>query len=543
MRDQTNASVFHMADRFSRSSALPFALSSVLSLSLLICLTLSSRPALGNDIALPAGLALKLSPLEAAAEMAPEAPVEDAPLSNEEITDIWSRIRLGFAIPDLQNPLVASQMNWYVSRPDYIQRTTVRASRYLYHVLEELEKRNMPTELALLPFIESAFNPEAYSSAKASGMWQFIPSTGRDYKLAQNLFRDDRRNIIASTDAALTYLQKLHRMFGDWQLALAAYNWGEGSVQRAIRKNQALNLPIDFNSLSRHMPNETRNYMPKLQAVKNIIANPEQYNLALPNVNNQPYFTTINKTSDIDIKVAAQLAEMPLAEFKALNPQFNRPVITGDEQTKILLPHDNADKFQANLSNWGRALSSWTTHTITSAREKVEALAARFSTTPEILREANRIPPKMQLKAGSTILVPKQEESHNVADIAPALIDSATLSLESDAPPFRRFSHRVGRHDSLAKVAQRYRVSTDQIREWNGLRQAKLSPGQHLQIQVPNRVARARAGRSTMLAKQHTGRSNLVAKHQAGRSSMVAKHQARNKPVLTERHGKKRRQG
>jgi membrane-bound lytic murein transglycosylase D len=501
MRDQLNASVCLMAT----------------------CLSLILFPAsaFGNDIALPPGLALKLAPLEAAAEMTSDVPVDETPLSNEEINDIWARIRRGFAIPDLQNPLVAGQMNWYVNRPDYIQRTTIRASRYLYHVLEELEKRNMPTELALLPFIESAFNPEAYSSAKAAGMWQFIPSTGRDYNLAQNLFRDDRRNVIASTDAALTYLQKLYGIFGDWQLALAAYNWGEGSVGRAIRKNQAMHLPIDFNSLSRHMPNETRNYVPKLQAVKNIIADPAQYHLALPKVNNQPYFTAVNKTGDIDVKVAAQLAEMPLDEFKALNPQFNRPVITGNDQTKILLPQENADKFKINLAGWGRSLSSWTTHTITTAREKIEALAAKFSTTPDVLREANHIPPKMRLRAGSTILVPKSEESHNVADIAPALVDSATLSMEPDVADFRRVSYRVGKRDSIASVAQRYKVSVAQLREWNGLRQDKLSAGQSLQIQVPNRLARARAGRS----------------------SMVAHHHVHGKPVVVARHGKRRHLG
>src|SRR4051812_45830473 len=182
--------------------------------------------------------------------------------------DVWGRIRKGFGIPDLDNPLVQTQTTWYSSRPDYFQRTTTRASLYLYHVVEELEKRNMPTELALLPFIESAFNPQAYSTAKAAGMWQFIPSTGRDFKLKQNTFKDERRDVIASTDAALTYLQRLYGMFGDWQLALAAYNWGEGSVQRAINRNRAAGKPIDFNTLSAQMPLETRNYVPKLQAVK-----------------------------------------------------------------------------------------------------------------------------------------------------------------------------------------------------------------------------------------------------------------------------------
>src|SRR5450830_349679 len=238
-------------------------------------------------------------------------------LPGMEDIDIWARIRKGFGIPNLENPLVDNQTQWYSSRPDYIQRTTVRASRYLFHVVQELEKRGMPTELALLPFIESAFNPQALSTAKAAGMWQFIPSTGRNFNLKQNMFTDERRDVLASTDAALNYLQKLYGMFGDWQLALAAYNWGEGSVQRAINRNLAAGLPIDFNTLSAQMPNETRNYVPKLQAVKNIIAMPAEYNIDLPKVDNQPYFVTIGKTRNIDVKVAAQLAELSLDEFKA----------------------------------------------------------------------------------------------------------------------------------------------------------------------------------------------------------------------------------
>ena len=162
-------------------------------------------------------------------------------------------------MPDLNNPLVANHVTWYSSRPDYIQRTTQRASRYLFHVVQELERRGMPMELALLPFIESAFNPQAFSSAKAAGMWQFIPSTGRDYNLKQNIFRDERRDVIASTNAALNYLQKLYGMFGDWHLALAAYNWGEGSVSRAINNARAAGLDTEYNSLSAFMPAETRN--------------------------------------------------------------------------------------------------------------------------------------------------------------------------------------------------------------------------------------------------------------------------------------------
>ncbi len=396
--------------------------------------------------------------------------------------DLWERIRQGFAIPDLNNPLVATHVTWYSSRPDYIQRTTLRASRYLYHVVQELEKRNMPMELALLPFIESAFNPQAYSTAKAAGMWQFIPSTGRDFNLKQNMFRDERRDVVASTNAALNYLQKLYGMFGDWQLALAAYNWGEGSVSRALAKANAAGRGTDFNSLSVYMPNETRNYYPKLQAVKNIIAAPTQYGIRLPKVDNQPYFVSVNKTRDIDIKLAAQLAEMPLEEFKALNPQFNRPVITGSPNTHILLPHLNAEKFRENLSKWTKALSSWTAHKVTAARERIDVIAARFKTTPQVIREANAIPPNMHPKAGSVVLVPKATVDAD-KDIGQELADNAMLAVEPDEVR-RKITVKVGKRDTMASITRRYKVSAADVREWNDLKGDKLKAGQQLSLQV-----------------------------------------------------------
>lgn len=403
-------------------------------------------------------------------------------LTMEEI-DIWERIRKGFNIQDLENPLVLEQSNWYSARPEYIQRTTTRASRYLFHVVQELEKRGMPTELALLPFIESAFNPEAYSSAKAAGMWQFIPTTGLMFKLKQTMFKDERRDVLASTTAALNYLEKLYGMFGDWQLALAAYNWGEGSVQRAIKKNEAAGKPTDFNSLSALMPAETRNYVPKLQAVKNIIAHPDQYGINLPKVENQPYFVTIGKTRDIDIKIAAQLAELSVTEFKALNPQFNRPVITGGDKTKILMPQANAEKFKINLAKWNRPLSSWTSHTV-SKRERIENIAKMFSTLPEILREVNHIPPKMLLQAGSTILVPKASEA-SAKDIAPEVLDNAVIALAPDVPDTKRIYVKVGKRDNLASIASRYKVSIAQLKSWNSLSRDSVSRGQSLRLQVP----------------------------------------------------------
>ncbi|RJG01505.1 transglycosylase SLT domain-containing protein [Noviherbaspirillum sedimenti] len=427
-------------------------------------------------------------------------PPQSQSLAMEEM-DVWERIRKGFGIPDLDNPLVISQTNWYSARPDYIQRTTTRASRYLYHVVVELEKRNMPTELALLPFIESAFNPQAYSTAKAAGMWQFIPSTGRDFDLKQTQFKDERRDVLASTDAALTYLQRLYGMFGDWQLALAAYNWGEGSVQRAIKKNTAAGLPTDFNGLSRIMPAETQNYVPKLQAVKNIIASPEQYGISLPRVDNVPYFVTIGKTRDIDIKLAAQLAELSLEEFKALNPQYNRPIIIGSVDTQILLPKNNAAKFKENLANWSKTLSSWTAHKVTGARERIDAIAHRFGTTPQVIREVNNIPPKMALKAGSTILVPKTELTSQ-KDISAEVADNATMQVVPDVPETRRIYVKVGKRDTLTSLASRHKVSVAQIREWNDLKGDKVASGKRLELHVPNRVAaRSGAGEKRQLAR------------------------------------------
>jgi membrane-bound lytic murein transglycosylase D len=368
-------------------------------------------------------------------------------------TDVWGRIRSGYAIPDISNNLVERHTKSYSSKPDYMARISGRASLYLFHVVQELEKRGMPTELALLPVIESAFNPQALSTADAAGIWQFVPGTGKDFNLKQNMFKDERRGVLASTDAALTYLQRLYTMFGDWQLALAAYNWGEGNVQKAIKKNQALGKPTDFESLAELMPAETRNYVPKLQAVKNIVANPGQFGITLPAIDNQPYFTTVDKTSDIDLAIAAQLAEMSVDEFKALNPQFKRPVITGDDRTKILLPQKNAEKFHLNLAQWGQALSTWTTHKITGAKESITSLASKFGTTPEVIRQANNIPAQTRLKAGSTILVPKTSASVG-SDIAENIVDSAVMALEAD-----RGEARTGRFKTKATAASNARVS------------------------------------------------------------------------------------
>lgn len=434
-------------------------------------------------------------------------------LTMDEI-DVWGRIREGFGIADLDNPLVTRHTQWYSSRPEYLLRATDRASRYLFHVLQELEERGMPTELALLPFIESAFNPQALSRAKAAGMWQFIPSTGLAYDLKQGMFTDERRNVIASTDAALSYLDKLYGMFGDWQLALAAYNWGEGSVRRAIKRAERAGVKPDFNGLSRYMPAETRNYLPKLQAIKNIVAAPDQYGITLPKVDNEPYFVVVEKTRDIDVEIAAQLAELSIEEFEALNPQFNRPVIPGGPDTQILLPQANAEKFKANLEKWDRSdrsLSSWTAHKITNARARIEAIAKRFDTTPEVIREVNDIPPKMLLAAGSIILVPKTDDASD-KNIAAEWIENARMITIPDLPPGKRITVKVQRGDTLSGIARRYGVSVAQIRKWNGMRNNRIVAGRTLQLQAPVKKAksstRKAAKKTPARTKASTSKSN-----------------------------------
>lgn len=416
--------------------------------------------------------------------------IEDDPvteiLSMYEI-DVWDRIRKGFAIPDLENTLVQRHENYYLKHQAYFDRTTQRASRYLFYIVQEIEARGMPTELALLPFIESAFNTHARSSAKAEGMWQFIPSTGRYYDLTQSVFRDDRRCVLSSTQAALNYLQTLYNMFDDWHLALAAYNWGEGSVRRAIRKCHARKRPINFNNLSAYMPAETRNYVPKFQAVKNLIAEPEDYEITLPQIENQPYFVKIGKTHDIDVTVAAKLAELSIDDFRALNPQFGQYVITGGPEVHLLLPRENAEKFKNNLANWKSPLSSWTAHQVTQSRETVESIAEKYNTSPDIIRSANLIPSQMVLKFGSTVLVPKPNLTSNqhTQDIAPEIAATGKISLERIGSPTRIVKVRVKSKMPLASIAKRYRTSVINLKSWNHLTSNVVARGTILKVHVP----------------------------------------------------------
>ena len=407
-------------------------------------------------------------------------------------TDLWMRVRRGFAMPDLDSDLVRNREQWYATRPDYVQRMTERGGRYLFHIVEELERRGMPTELALLPFIESAFNPQAMSSARASGMWQFIPSTGKDFALKQNVFRDDRRDVLASTRAALDYLTKLHGMFGDWHLALAAYNWGEGSVSRAIARNQKLGLPTDYASLK--MPNETQYYVPKLQAVKNIVSRPADFGLTLPVLLNHPYFLSVPIERDMDVDVAVQLAGMQLAEFQTLNPQMNKPVILAAGTPQVLLPYDNANRFVRQLPLHRGPLASWTAWIAPKLLRPAEA-AIQVGMSEEELREVNHIPPRMLVKAGSTLLVPRGAHRH--ADVPGEIADNAMMALAPDAPPLRKMLLKAGRKDGVASVAKRYRVSVAQLAQWNHVGAgASFTPGQTIVVFVAGKAGHGKTARA-----------------------------------------------
>ena len=401
-------------------------------------------------------------------------------------TDIWDRIRQGFAMPDLDNDLVRDRERWYASRPDYILRMTERSRPYLFHIVEELERRQMPTELALLPFIESAFNPQAVSSAKAAGMWQFMPATGKYFDLKQNLFRDDRRDVLESTRAALDYLQKLHTMFGDWHLALAAYNWGEGSVGRALARNKAQGKPLNYSDL--RMPKETRFYVPKLQAVKNIVAQPEAFNTALPLIQNHPYFKSVAIERDIDVAMAVKLANVSLADFKALNPAMNRPVILAAGTPQILLPWDNATVFENNLqANPERRLSTWTAWQAPRTM-RAEDVAKQVGMPVEQLRSVNGIPARMLVKAGSTLLVTRS--GYKDKDVSGHLADNGHLLLAPDVR-LRKIFIPIRQGDNLGRLAARHGVTAANLAAWNQLKpNARLVAGKKLAVYVPSKNTR-----------------------------------------------------
>jgi membrane-bound lytic murein transglycosylase D len=391
--------------------------------------------------------------------------------------DLWQRIRQGFAMPDIDGPLVRRQTAYYAAHPEYLQRMLDRSRLYLFHIVDEIEKRGMPTELALLPMVESAFNPMAYSRAHASGLWQFIPGTGRRYELEQSWWYDERRDIVDSTAAALAYLTYLYEMHGDWQLALASYNCGENCVARAVAKNRRAHKPAFYSNLS--LPRETRNYVPKLQALKNIIANPAPYDVDLDPIPNEPYFATIEDAPDMDVLRAAKLAEMPVEEFIALNPGFSRPLIRASGGARIVLPADKVDTFRENLAeNGDEPLISWQIYHPRRG-EKLGAIARKFHFSSAELKRVNGIPSR-SWRVPRVLIVPLDPEAAAAAVRLPIAY----------APPQARAGARgvyvVRRGDTLSGIAARFHVRVSDLKRWNRLGKV-LRIGQKLHVRAPTR--------------------------------------------------------
>jgi len=428
-------------------------------------------------------------------------------------SDLWQRVRNGFRLAPLDTDLVRKWEQWYAGRPEYVERMTTRGGRYLFHIVEEADRRGMPLELVLLPFIESAFNPQAVSVARAAGMWQFMPATGKDFELKQNVFRDDRRDVLASTRAALDYLQLLERQFGDWHLALAAYNWGQGNVQRAILSNKRAGRGTDY--LSLRMPDETRNYVPKLQAVVNIIARPEAFALTLPPLENHPFFLSVAIERDIDVALTVRLAGISLDEFQYLNPQMNKPVILAAGTPQVLLPYDNANRFLQGIDTHRGPLASWTAWVAPSTLKPADA-AKEVGMSEAALREANRIPAGMLIKSGSTLLV--MRNGSGGADVSELVADTASIAFAPATPALRRVSFKVGsKGESVKAVARRYGTSPAQVAQWNDVGvQSRFKAGETVVVMVPPRKKRNVAARpattKTAAAKPAAGKKTAATK-------------------------------
>ncbi len=442
--------------------------------------------------------------------------------TNDVQEDLWGRIRDGYAMPDVESAYATKHETWYAARPDYIKRMIERSQRYLFHIVEEVQKRNMPTEIALLPMIESAFNPQANSTSKASGIWQFIPSTGKSFGLKQNWWIDNRRDVTAATNAALDYLQKLHGMFGSWDLALAAYNAGEGTVQRAIDRNRRQGLPTDYPSLS--LPEETRNYVPKLQAIKNIVTDPEKFGLKIGSIPNRPYFARVTTPKQIDAKLAAQLAEISYDEFISLNPSYNRPVITSQgEKTQLLLPVWAAERFADNLASYDKPLTSWQTYNAKRG-ERMDNIARKFGLNVGELRDVNGLRATGKLRNSQTMLVPAVYNGKPMSDASEIKSDSINAAemennnhIDQTAEPTASplVIHRVKNGDTLQSLAKKYDTSAKSLMKINHLKSAKLKTGQSLKI---NEVAYSN-GKFVKASFKTTGRI----KAKSGKTSKVSK--------------------
>ena len=395
--------------------------------------------------------------------------------------DLWGRVRAGYAMPVLDSPLVARHEKWFINNPEYLDSMMGRARLYLYYIVEEVEKRGMPMEIALLPAIESAYKPQAYSRARAAGLWQFIPATGRIYGLEMNWWYDGRNDVMASTGAALDYLEKLHGQFNDWQLALAAYNCGEGKVERLLAENRRKGLPTDFSSLKK-LPKETKNYVPKLMAMANIIADPAKYNLQIAAIPNIPYFTRIVTDGQIDLGVVARLTDMPVDELFMINPGYQRWVTNPNGPHALLVPADKKDALIEGLTKLtDEERVQWARHQVRRG-DTISRVAGHYKVTVASIRTANGMP-NNHLVAGQDLLIPVSVNKLNARPSA-AIIKSANASVRSEGNSERvKILHRVRSGETLWSIARKYKVYIHQLREWNLLESGDtLRRGQRLFI-------------------------------------------------------------
>ncbi|MGH8297204.1 MAG: LysM peptidoglycan-binding domain-containing protein, partial [Steroidobacteraceae bacterium] len=417
-----------------------------------------------------------------APQPAPPAPVSSAAASTPQsltpaqYADLFDRIRAGFTLPDPDEAAIDRQLAWYASNPDYLQRAFGRSDMYLYYIVTQLEQRHMPLELALLPVIESAYQPFAYSRAQAAGLWQFISDTGSRFGLKQDWWYDGRRDVVASTNAALDYLQALHQEFnGDWLLAIAAYNCGELAVQHAVQANEAEHRPTDFWDL--RLPRETEAYVPKLLAMKRLVADPAKYGLDFSPIPNQPYFVKVNTGGQINLQVAAQIAGITAKEVYDLNPAFHRWATDPTGPFYLLLPVNAAPVFQQNLAQLTDDERMGIEHYVVRRGDSIYRVARRFKTSVEILRKLNTLP-------GGRLVVGSDLEVPATAYVLPKQVRIAAARVDERARWGRHVQFQVVRRgDSLWRIARHYRISVRTLARMNGISTHHiLRPGERLRL-------------------------------------------------------------
>ncbi len=434
-----------------------------------------------NDtIALPSEISQALLADETADVIHPVADVE-IKLSQDDIyvaNNIWADIRSQFTFTIPENKRLIAQRNWYVKHPNYLDRVAKRAEPFLYYIVEELKANGIPVEIALLPIVESAFDPFAYSHGRASGMWQFVPDTGKRFGMKQNWWYDGRRDIIASTQGAIQYLKYLNKYFdGDWLLALAAYNSGEGRVRRAIKNNARKNKPTDFWSLD--LPKETRNYVPKLLALVDIIQRPSDFDITLYEIENKAVISPVNIQSQIDLAKAAELADLPLAVLQRLNPGFNRWSTDPDGPHRLLLPNNKQSQFIEKLAKLtDKDRLAWQRYKIKQG-DSLGKIAQKFHTSIELIKRVNDVN-GTQIRAGKYLLIPVAAQSldHYIFSQEQRLAKKQNKKQQGI-----KTIHKVKSGDTLWDISKLYHVKSNSIAKWNGMApRDMIKPGQKLVI-------------------------------------------------------------